>query len=123
MVGRWWDWTCRLHRGQRPIKAAVKGELLCGEVRWRGDVAGRVSNLQIRTRVVLIRPFGHQRALLGAVLCTGMNGTTTGRLRSLRSEVDFGLFRWFAELDWTMQQSTVRSRDGLYGGRENILRS
>ena len=100
--------------GQRPIKAAEKGELLCEE-------AGVVMSLQGEQlgnpdAVVLMRPIG-DRALLGEVV-HGHQGIATA------DYARYGSRFWTLpgiRAGWVFQQSTVKSTT-LYGGRQNILR-
>ena len=102
-----------VRRGQRPIKAADKAELLRGKA---GVVMSRQGEqLANPNSCVLIRPFGNQPLL--EQYCDGLNGTTTG------DYARFGRKHWELDglrLDWTMQQSTVSA--GMdFGGREHVL--
>ena len=100
-------------QGQRPIKAAAKGELLRGGA--MAVMSRQGEQLANPNACVLIRPFGHQPLL--EQYCDGLNGTTTG------DYARFGRKYWELDglrLDWTMQQSTVRA--GMdFGGREHVL--
>ena len=101
-------------RGQRPIKAAEKGELLRGGAGVvMSKQAEQLNNPDAR---ILTRPLG-SRTLLGRY-CNGLNGTTTG------DYARFGRKHWELLLhsgsDWTMQQSTVQAATD-FGGREHVL--
>ncbi len=101
-------------RGQRPIKAAEKAELL------RGGEAGVVMSRQGEQvgnpdSVVLMRPIG-DRVLLGRVT-HGHQGIASADYAA------FGRLFWEVPSDgdtWVFQQSTVRTTTD-YGGREHVL--
>ena len=100
-------------RGQRPIKAAEKGELLRGGA---GVVMSRqAEQLKNPDSAVLMRPIG-DRTLL-SVVAMGHQGVSSSDNPSYR--------RRFWELSdrrkgWVFEQSTVRNTID-YGGREQVL--
>ncbi|MCY3808010.1 MAG: SAM-dependent DNA methyltransferase [Gemmatimonadetes bacterium] len=100
-------------RGQRPIKAAEKGERLRGE----GGVVVSRQGEQVRNpdSVVLMRPIG-DRVLLGNV-AHGHQGIASADYPS------FGRLFWEIPTDgetWAFQQSTVNDTTD-FGGREHVL--
>ena len=101
-------------RGQRPIKAADKGELLRGGV---GVVMSRQAE-QVKNpdAAVLMRPIG-DRALLGEVL-HGHQGIATA------DYARYGSHFWALPGitgGWELHQSTVKNTTS-FGGRQHVLR-
>ena len=101
-------------RGQRPIKAAEKGEMLRGEA---GVVmAGQGEQVRNPDSAVLMRPIG-DRVLLGEVL-HGHQGIATA------DYARFGCFFWelpAVTAGRVFQQSTVKNTVS-FGGRQHVLR-
>ena len=99
--------------GQRPIKAAEKGALLCGGA---GVVMSRQGEqLKNPDAAVLMRPIGDQ-VLLGGV-GHGHQGIASADYAA------FGRVFWEVLSDgdtWVFQQSTVRKTTD-FGGREHVL--
>ena len=100
-------------RGQRPVKAAEKGELLRGEA---GVVMSRQrEQLKNPDSVVLMRPIG-DRVLLGEV-AHGHQGIASADYPA------FGRLFWEISTHgrpWIFQQSTVKGTTD-FGGREHVL--